>query len=198
MPCCYQYFKDTNWKQITTANSIVKTLAGCYQYFKDTNWKQITTITGINPNNIKLLSIFQRYKLKANHNNLVIVTAETEVVINISKIQIESKSQLLASSFYSTGSCYQYFKDTNWKQITTKKSKNTQKFLLLSIFQRYKLKANHNWLLMQGLKKFVVINISKIQIESKSQLPSADTDAPNGCYQYFKDTNWKQITTHQQ
>ena len=67
-----------------------------------------------------MLSIFQRYKLKANHNLFRIFLWLRNVVINISKIQIESKSQHAVEEGTGRKSCYQYFKDTNWKQITTK------------------------------------------------------------------------------
>ncbi len=60
---------------------------------------------------------------------------------------------------------------------------------LLSIFQRYKLKANHNAIAKEIRQQNVVINISKIQIESKSQQGIADPVFINSCYQYFKDTN---------
>ena len=41
----------------------------CVQYFKDTKWKQFTTYIG-NMNILQLLcSIFQRYKMKAIHND---------------------------------------------------------------------------------------------------------------------------------
>ena len=40
-----------------------------------------------------LLSIFQRYKMKANHNIFFVVMFISIAVVNISKIQNESKSQ---------------------------------------------------------------------------------------------------------
>ena len=84
-----------------------------------------------------LLSIFQRYKMKANHNNETFDRVMVRAVVNISKIQNESKSQHLLRGY--TGllavvniskiqnesksqpfsawlnlniSCCQYFKDT--------------------------------------------------------------------------------------
>ncbi len=144
----YQFFKDTNWKQITTTITAQKTFQSClsvlqryklkanhnfnnirkhfkvvvYQFFKDTNWKQITTCSFsltailmlfISSSKIQIesksqlinvahcylpccLSVLQRYKLKANHNSVLFTLIENTVV-------------------------YQFFKDTNWKQITTEK-----------------------------------------------------------------------------
>ena len=59
-----------------------------------------------------LLSIFQRYKMKANHNNSIILININKAVINISKIQNESKSQLTININSHSFGCYQYFKDT--------------------------------------------------------------------------------------
>ena len=50
--------------------------------------------------------------MKANHNMYLSTIDGTNVVINISKIQNESKSQLRKGQGYQTLSCYQYFKDT--------------------------------------------------------------------------------------
>ena len=117
----------------------------CCQYFKDTNWKQITTKWKPSIHMPKLLPIFQRYKLKANHNFTDIIIINNIVVANISKIQIESKSQPTPASFDLCFRCCQYFKDTNWKQITTREVGAIVYLWLLPIFQRYKLKANHNF-----------------------------------------------------
>ena len=50
--------------------------------------------------------------MKANHNKPVPTLSSPCVVINISKIQNESKSQLLRWGNVFHSSCYQYFKDT--------------------------------------------------------------------------------------
>ena len=120
----------------------------------------------------KCLPVFQRYNLKANHN-----------------------SKWICCAVYC--SVYQYFKDTIWKQITTyflkcfaspwvftsiSKIQSESKSQLfcsfhflkvecLPVFQRYNLKANHN------ARLFPLLRLASV-------------------YQYFKDTIWKQITTH--
>ena len=66
------------------------------------------------------------------------------VVFNISKIQFKSNSQL--------------------DEIGINPAKK-----LCSIFQRYNLKAIHNYLQFQLLMEIVVFNISKIQFKSNSQ-----------------------------
>ena len=142
----------------------------CCQYFKDTKWKQITTPFKQSYFCTVLLSIFQRYKMKANHNHPSVHSLSKGAVVNISKIQNESKSQLLLWLELRQWSCCQYFKDTKWKQITTGELLLSNGYQLLSIFQRYKMKANHNpyW---RGISEpLAVVNISKIQNESKSQL----------------------------
>jgi len=44
--------------------------------------------------------------------------------------------------------------------------------MLCSIYQRYNLKAIHNYCFLHLSRNLVVLNISKIQSESNSQLPS--------------------------
>ncbi len=141
---CFQYFKDTRWKQITTTIRFYFCLARCFQYFKDTRWKQITTRMRWTSSVRMVLSIFQRYKMKANHN-------------------------LSSIKFFIVS--------------------------VLSIFQRYKMKANHNWFYFFFIINNGAFNISKIQDESKSQLFIGQYIGIIRCFQYFKDTRWKQITT---
>ena len=169
--------------------------SNCWWYFKDTNWKQITTCA-IDARNIgKLLMIFQRYKLKANHNYLLILVCQYHTVDDISKIQTESKSQLIVLIAQIANNCWWYFKDTNWKQITTLEHRFFHLLWLLMIFQRYKLKANHNLVNSNTCTFRTVDDISKIQTESKSQQHSQTNNNTGNCWWYFKDTNWKQITT---
>ena len=167
----------------------------CVQYFKDTNRKQFTTNRSAVGLKTGLCSIFQRYKSKAIHNDKMDVLKCSLVVFNISKIQIESNSQLPRNSYECGYSCVQYFKDTNRKQFTTLLCTCMEKLELCSIFQRYKSKAIHNLFLYVRSKVAVVFNISKIQIESNSQLCVTACITISSCVQYFKDTNRKQFTT---
>ena len=167
----------------------------CFQYFKDTNWKLFTTNTPAGNVNVTLFSIFQRYKLKAIHNKVATVTVLLLTVFNISKIQIESYSQLHQDLHFQLLYCFQYFKDTNWKLFTTRKWYCLLGQKLFSIFQRYKLKAIHNPGLTLFIKNITVFNISKIQIESYSQPAGIAKVLAFYCFQYFKDTNWKLFTT---
>ena len=143
-----------------------------------------------------LCSIFQRYKSKAIHNWPLLLMAVRLVVFNISKIQIESNSQLEHFIYIIICCCVQYFKDTNRKQFTTFSTNGRKYAMLCSIFQRYKSKAIHNDLSNFPASELVVFNISKIQIESNSQHLTKGTASGVCCVQYFKDTNRKQFTTH--
>ena len=115
---------------------------------------------------------------------------------NTSKIQFESKSQLLRCWPPRLFVVFQYVKDTIWKQITT------ISLLVKTSFELF-------------------FNTSKIQFESKSQLRHVKRNRFNRCFsirqrynlkanhnekqeeqalkevvfQYVKDTIWKQITT---
>ena len=146
-------------------------MIGVYQCVKDTIWKQITT---------------RNWIWQACH----------KVFISVSKIQFESKSQLIDYGKIITWGVYQCVKDTIWKQITTEamqlanaagvfisvskiqfesKSQRFGRWIqydywCLSVCQRYNLKANHN-----GRKRFIGCSW--------------------GVYQCVKDTIWKQITT---
>ena len=145
------------------------TEADCVQYFKDTKWKQFTT--QIYEGNIyqALCSIFQRYKMKAIHNKVGRKYFSLKTVFNISKIQNESNSQRRLVSRPDGGYCVQYFKDTKWKQFTTCRLYQCSSCTLCSIFQRYKMKAIHNWHPVPLSRSYTVFNISKIQNESNSQ-----------------------------
>jgi len=60
--------------------------------------------------------------------------------------------------------------------------------MLCSIYQRYNLKAIHNQDIMIKFFYLVVLNISKIQSESNSQLRWARESTLLCCAQYIKDT----------
>ena len=59
-----------------------------------------------------LFSIFQRYNLKAIHNEAYVDVEVKRAVLNISKIQFESNSQRFLFRAHLYGGCSQYFKDT--------------------------------------------------------------------------------------
>ena len=142
-----------------------------------------------------LCSIFQRYKSKAIHNAIRFRSSSYWAVFNISKIQIESNSQQQVNIKNDTNGCVQYFKDTNRKQFTTFVKYCRPVIMLCSIFQRYKSKAIHNYRIANKAARAAVFNISKIQIESNSQLNTTWNANIERCVQYFKDTNRKQFTT---
>ena len=141
----------------------------CVQYFKDTNREQFTTLWKIHASGTELCSIFQRYKSRAIHNCVSLPVSINRAVFNISKIQIESNSQLVGFINDRKECCVQYFKDTNREQFTTIIKKLKVLKLLCSIFQRYKSRAIHNPALPLLFAFAAVFNISKIQIESNSQ-----------------------------
>ena len=167
----------------------------CVQYFKDTNREQFTTVWKIHAPGIELCSIFQRYKSRAIHNPCILALISAGAVFNISKIQIESNSQPCPRCWVSRYCCVQYFKDTNREQFTTRWFNRKHQHLLCSIFQRYKSRAIHNILPAEPLTEPAVFNISKIQIESNSQLNVYKSFFRCSCVQYFKDTNREQFTT---
>ena len=149
LPCCYQFLKDTIWKQFTTNNGSDKQRNSCYQFLKDTIWKQFTTGLTLALMPIWLLSVPQRYNLKAIHNLFASRISISRAVISSSKIQFESNSQLKRWFVFAQSSCYQFLKDTIWKQFTTGGTTDLITKELLSVPQRYNLKAIHN-LLLQG------------------------------------------------
>jgi len=168
---------------------------GCAQYIKDTIWKQFTTCWGCETPCNRLCSIYQRYNLKAIHNRQGAIPTTIPAVLNISKIQSESNSQHNDLTYDNAKSCAQYIKDTIWKQFTTRRkthivsqrlcsiyqrynlkaihnlvTRALNETLLCSIYQRYNLKAIHNINCVSDIFPGAVLNISKIQSESNSQL----------------------------
>ena len=168
----YDYVKDTNWKQITTYTC---NAYGYFRLFMTMSKIRIESKSQLGLkemiSSICCLWLCQRYELKANHNTPTYQLGAVTVV-------------------------YDYVKDTNWKQITTRCNW-----------------INRFWLLF--------MTMSKIRNESKSQLSAIVFDSKCGClwlcqryelkanhnpignnakrvivvYDYVKDTNWKQITT---
>ncbi len=162
----------------------------------------------------------QRYKSKAIHNTIVIMLLYAMAVFIMSKIQIESNSQLLNLSPSLTISCVYHVKDTNRKQFTTCSLWTLPGLLLCLSCQRYKSKAIHNEMenirhlimavfimskiqiesnsqqevLIMGFRNAVFI-MSKIQIESNSQHLSSSGLSERSCVYHVKDTNRKQFTT---
>ena len=167
-----------------------------FQYFKDTIWKQFTTPSHFQHFRVLLISIFQRYNLKAIHNRVLKQYIIDEADFNISKIQFESNSQLYGCVWSPVFCWFQYFKDTIWKQFTTVNAFLLFKNSLISIFQRYNLKAIHNNRIYAAADSSADFNISKIQFESNSQLDVAKGLWKDCWFQYFKDTIWKQFTTN--
>ena len=246
----YQCVKDTIWKQITTLECLkVAQLEVFISVSKIQFESKSQPDSPLTPTISRCLSVCQRYNLKANHNASEPVIAamvgvyqcvkdtiwkqittgswsshpRKVVFISVSKIQFESKSQLILIYDYQLLGClsvcqrynlkanhnhvdkshpmltgvYQCVKDTIWKQITTESAGN---FIQLKVF----------------------ISVSKIQFESKSQrwfegwqlinrclsvcqrynlkanhnTAWAVTAPAFGVYQCVKDTIWKQITTN--
>ncbi len=161
-------FKSNSQQRLAAISDI----ACCAQYFKDTIQKQFTTVQLTVIQSMKLCSIFQRYNSKAIHNMLSSGSSSSLVVLNISKIQFKSNSQQGLTRCLLTPGCAQYFKDTIQKQFTTICRLHRLLVLLCSIFQRYNSKAIHNMQPVKEYKLRVVLNISKIQFKSNSQLLS--------------------------
>ena len=141
----------------------------CAQYLKDTIQKQFTTLRSTTGIRVLLCSISQRYNSKAIHNSLYRCRRDCHVVLNISKIQFKSNSQLMPYFDSTSSSCAQYLKDTIQKQFTTKYPHGHVCSWLCSISQRYNSKAIHNPKGPAAPTGKVVLNISKIQFKSNSQ-----------------------------
>ena len=111
----------------------------------------------------------QRYKSKAIHNVGEIFPNSYRAVFIMSKIQIESNSQLLFCERFGIICCVYHVKDTNRKQFTTILILLRAIFWLCLSCQRYKSKAIHNRVLSFNSLRTAVFIMSKIQIESNSQ-----------------------------
>ena len=216
---CFQYVKDTLWKQFTTDG--VRTFQFgllfpiCQRY-------ALKAIHNMRPKRLAFMWLFpicQRYALKAIHNGfkskrkIVLVvsnmskirfesnsqqkrttcteilvvsnmskirfesnsqhqaarTVTVRVVSNMSKIRFESNSQHMKCRMTSQRSCFQYVKDTLWKQFTTARHTKKAMMSLFPICQRYALKAIHNRRQQSYSRASVVSNMSKIRFESNSQ-----------------------------
>ena len=131
-------------------HNLIKNCCRCAQYFKDTIQKQFTTCYLVWITFKRLCSILQRYNSKAIHNGFKDWGAVFRVVLNTSKIQFKSNSQLFIHIIQPALCCAQYFKDTIQKQFTTVLNNTSKVRQLCSILQRYNSKAIHN---SPGLRK---------------------------------------------
>ena len=104
--------------------------------FKDTKWEQITTFSLNSRHILSCYQYFQRYEMRANHNESVPDWSPIMLLSIFSKIRNESKSQPSGHIPQRTERCYQYF-------------------------QRYEMRANHNAVVYTFFKFKVVINIFK-------------------------------------
>ena len=142
-----------------------------------------------------MFPICQRYALKAIHNRGAVPRLPRWDVSNMSKIRFESNSQQRPRWRKGRHWCFQYVKDTLWKQFTTNYHKFMQIAKMFPICQRYALKAIHNALAARSCRWIDVSNMSKIRFESNSQQVVRVEDGERRCFQYVKDTLWKQFTT---
>ena len=111
------------------------------------------------------------------------------------KIQNESNSQQWHLLQLNHLHCIYPYKDTKWKQFTTKKFLRLKKGVLYLSLQRYKMKAIHNkpiWPLSVVMTVFIP---TKIQNESNSQPVISINVSLTHCIYPYKDTKWKQFTT---
>ena len=118
-----------------------------------------------------MFPICQRYALKAIHNHFLINKQDAIDVSNMSKIRFESNSQQATEVNEKRGRCFQYVKDTLWKQFTTTSRLCLSQARMFPICQRYALKAIHNKLTIINRIFQDVSNMSKIRFESNSQPP---------------------------
>ncbi len=139
----------------------------------------------------------QRYKSKAIHNFPALIKNKIMAVFIMSKIQIESNSQPQRMNEAGQRGCIYHVKDTNRKQFTTCLSLRWLFIRLYLSCQRYKSKAIHNLILSHLAYNQAVFIMSKIQIESNSQLLHLIIDFLFGCIYHVKDTNRKQFTTQE-
>jgi len=116
-------------------------------------------------------------------------------VLNLSKIQFKSNSQLLLNLTDALIGCAQSLKDTIQKQFTTEAALLIRFAPLCSISQRYNSKAIHNRFAFYHFSELVVLNLSKIQFKSNSQHSDANKNQEKSCAQSLKDTIQKQFTT---
>jgi len=149
--------------------TVMSILLSCVYHVKDTNRKQFTTAICFCAANALLCLSCQRYKSKAIHNFVNSFLKFSIAVFIMSKIQIESNSQLISAAHRLEHCCVYHVKDTNRKQFTTVHRKGTISSWLCLSCQRYKSKAIHNPVQTITGWAGAVFIMSKIQIESNSQ-----------------------------
>ena len=134
---CYQYFQRYEMRANHNCGEVIEIGDRVViNIFKDTKWEQITTFSLRCSDLVCCYQYFQRYEMRANHNQLHPILLPHDVVINI-------------------------FKDTKWEQITTVSDSDLSLRCCYQYFQRYEMRANHNKKCRDKNSWNVVINIFK-------------------------------------
>ena len=133
--------------------------------------------------------IFQRYKLKANHNCNCIAIRSSLGVFDISKMFISEWNTKLALVLQRAKNIFAIGKDTNLKanHNSYEDYRNAKEVYL--IFQRYKFKSKSQHILQCLLWGGGVFNISKIQIQKQITTFMSLVPCTVLVYWYFKDVH---------
>jgi len=135
------------------------------------------------------------HKLKAIHNVEMRPEKGKFGVSKIVKSQIESNSQRLPLTGRIASRCVKDRQITNWKQFTTRATKQRHWTWVCQRSSNHKLKAIHNLMSDVQQREEGVSKIVKSQIESNSQLTWITLMIHWRCVKDRQITNWKQFTT---
>ena len=169
---------------------------------------------------LSCLSWCQRYELKANHNHIGRAVIPQLLFIVMSKIRIESESQLIMLQMYKNTCClswcqryelkanhnisfrnrlemnvvYRDVKDTNWKRITTKKVNDFSLLLLFIVMSKIRIESES-----QHLQTSFCWNVSCLSWCQRYELKANHNMLFSSEFLLLvvcrdvKDTNWKRI-----
>ena len=146
--CCL-YAKIQNWKQFTTSEPLLSPCIMLLLIRKNTKLKAIHNCDYFMILWDIVVAYTQKYKIESNSQLLLLLLLLVNVVAYTQKYKIESNSQPSSSAVTSWKCCCLYAKIQNWKQFTTTELFETIARKLLLIRKNTKLKAIHNYSLLQ-------------------------------------------------
>ena len=170
MVSCQRHYKDTFWKQFTTQFGSLYSFTGCQRHYKDTFWKQFTTGYLSNPYFRELSAPLQRYILKAIHNSFY-----------------SSQSSSLLSAPLQRYILKAIHNAERWGAIGV---------TAVSATTKIHFESNSQLILFFPIIQFAVSATTKIHFESNSQRGKVGCHWGDSCQRHYKDTFWKQFTTH--
>ena len=136
--------------------------------------------------------MYKELKLKANHNCAALTCVAQALLSNVQRAEVESKSQQYLVNAGETVSCYQMYKELKLKANHNKEQQH-------KIVSTVVIKCTKSWSWKQITTRphiasfpcWLLSNVQRAEVESKSQQINSNLKRIIGCYQMYKELKLK-------